>query len=242
MNDQQMCAIAQIFTNNPMGAERFKEPIQWQHKALEKANWYNAILKEMEQFGHNNIEFVRRTDPDTKYKPKGDINIHRYCILHPVYFRELVLLTMYPDKRDWSHPIVRDLFEAVRDGSMKKFLDDRVLTHGVWREIKLFTNITSTASCSPIFNFNFRDGLNWVRYEETADAYINVVLSELREEDNLAFLYKSDIFLHSDPLEVKVKFDEANIGMLDFVGEDDRLLNKACRAYEIDIVKDIMTL
>jgi hypothetical protein len=232
--------IAQIFVNHPINFKSYDSNPDFIVRKVARAEWFNPILAEMKQFGFNEFEYINPVWSGEKYEPKGDVNIHEFCVLRPMFLRERLALILHPKDEDWSHPIVRQLIEAIVDGSMKGYLQERVLW-SLWEPIKLFVNIATTAFRSHMFDLRVRNGHVFHFYEQEADKVLDGILDQLGEKENLAFIFRNNIVLRSNPLDVKVKFDKQEIPFLEFLGDEVRILNEGCRAYKIDIVKDIVT-
>jgi len=240
MNNDTMLALAQIFVNNPIDTKLHDakfEPFQKPRSYEVRIAWFNRILEAMKQLGYTDYEFFRPESGSSEASPnKTEVSINNYCIVEFQSVISRTLLELYGQEKDWSHPAVLMLMKAVVSGEMKTYLHSRVLWN-VWSPMKLFVNMVGGAVRSRQFDLRIRGGVSSILLERTADKIVENTTMQLAKQDQVVCFYHNHLFLQADPRTIKAKIDSQGIPFVYWVGEDIQALNKAARAYKIDIVK-----
>lgn len=224
---------------------------------LNKREWFHRVTSELAKCGYNALpqkrttyaELLSRNDlPDRKKVFKKEVSINSYFILEVNGLQRTALLRLFNASEQWSHPIVKYLFDhlpRIKGMILKDYTLENI---SLWNDIKLYCNmVPGMINNYPALRSKAKSAMQSVLALETNDAYaeiyneclaiVNKIVSHSLLADKVVCTDFDTIVMDGAyPLLELKEQDPLFEQVFALTYRNYKQLNDVCRALSIDIV------
>ena len=199
-----------------------------QNSVISRQSFFDLVLSDLKTFGFNEFEFIKqehsgRTENLKRFQSSISINNFTIVAIERLFLK--TLLSLEPDRNNWSHPAVFDILTITTAGQLRKVIGyDNTEKY---RIVKLFVNMVFGNFLSG--NIRFKHQFTRTDFNFHRDAILISFIRNFNIEDRVVCISFDEILISGDidTLEFKYKYTTS---------KDITRLNAICHRFKINIL------